>query len=87
MIRFTEYIKSVGLAERFSIQKIEESCGRRISQMICKDTSAWVKYVDRPSNYIMSRDSIYYEQNKELCEFEASYLLETQLEDGSFFDS
>ncbi|MBE5962745.1 MAG: hypothetical protein E7256_15435 [Lachnospiraceae bacterium] len=84
MIRFAEYIRSAGLSEQFSIQKVEECCGRRIDALLCKDTSKWVEYVDRPSNYIVSRDSLYYNQNKDLCEFEARYLLDTQLEDGSF---
>lgn len=84
MIRFAEYIRSAGLAEKFSIQKVEDSCGRRIDALLCKDTSAWGGYVDRPSTYISSRESIYYKQNKELCEFEVMYLLDQQLEDGSF---
>lgn len=54
----------------------------RLNQLVKKsiehDTTKWQFYGVRPSNYITSPNSIYYEDNKEIVHKELGYLLKTK---------
>ena len=61
-----------------------EKLRRQVSYNICDDKTVWAeKYVPKPSNFIMSRDSIFYQDNKEICDYECEFISESQLDDGS----
>ena len=42
------------------------------------------EYVAKPSNFINSRNSIFFADNAELAEAECGFIRQSQLEDGSF---
>lgn len=54
----------------------------KVKNAIEHDTSKWIYYVARPSNYITSPDSVLYAQNKEITDQEVQYLITTFPEDG-----
>lgn len=53
---------------------------------ICRDTSRWWEYIPRPSEFIKSRESRFYNADLEaICRAECEYIKSTQLPDGSFY--
>lgn len=57
----------------------------QVALNICKDTSKWNKeYVTLPSNFIMSKDSIFRDGNEELISEECRLIKECQQSDGSY---
>ena len=61
-------------------QKLQES----VHRLITADKSKWNAYVCKPSQFLTSRDSEYYEANKEIAEYECKFIMDTQLDDGSW---
>ncbi|MGM9598129.1 MAG: hypothetical protein ACI3XO_09990 [Eubacteriales bacterium] len=58
---------------------------QQIKHILTSDTSLWAtEYVCRPSLFIHSRASRFYEANKELCDFECRFISETQKPDGTW---
>lgn len=64
--------------------ELKEKLHASIHKLIVTDPSAWGGYVCRPSCFIRSRTSEYYEENREAAEKECAYLTNTQLPDGSW---
>lgn len=57
----------------------------QIDHILTRDTSVWAtEYVCKPSLFIHSRNSCFYAENKALCNFECSFISETQEQDGSW---
>ena len=52
--------------------------------MITAEPSKWGGYVCRPSQFMKSRDSVFYPENKEIAEYECGFITDTQLSDGSW---
>lgn len=71
-------IKKVGLAERYDVVDLEKKLKDTVSNSIEKDLSKWIYHSVRPSKYIKSPDSIYFEDNKEILFKELEYLIETR---------
>lgn len=52
---------------------------------ICTDTQKWAaEYVATPSTVMMTRESMFYEDNAQLAEYECDFIKNTQLADGGF---
>lgn len=57
----------------------------QIKHILTTDTSVWAtEYVCKPSSFIHSQSSRFYEENKELCDFECRFISETQESDGTW---
>lgn len=63
---------------------LKEKLEKSVNRLIVKNKSEWGGYICKPSQFIMSRKSAYYEQNKEMAEYECEFIAKTQLEDGSW---
>ena len=58
---------------------------QQIRHVLTWDTSVWsTEYACKPSLFIHSKDSPFYLQNKELCDFECEFLSQTQEADGTW---
>ena len=58
---------------------------QQVNQNICREPEKWfTEYVAKPSNFMNSRDSIFFADNAELAEAECGFIRQSQLEDGSF---
>lgn len=72
-------------AEQFDTDKLRETLLSRASAEICREPSRWeTEYVPKPSNYLQSRDSLFYAGNEALCAEECEFIRRCQLPDGSF---
>lgn len=62
-----------------------EKLKEEINNDISRETERWkTEYVCRPSMFINSRESMFFEDNKELIQKECELLTKAQLEDGSY---
>lgn len=74
-----------GLADELDIAELEQILVERIKKVMTWDTESWkTKYVCKPSNFFMSRDSYLYKSFAELAEQECSFIKEAQQPDGTW---
>ena len=59
-----------------------KALGGKIKKAIGEDETIWEQYGVRPSNFINSPSSVFYEDNAEMVEKELQYLLDTKPKDG-----
>lgn len=58
---------------------------KQVNNNITKNTEEWkTGYVCIPSFFFKTPDSIFYESNKELADYECEFIMTTQLDDGSW---
>lgn len=62
----------------FDYDKLNTLMGEKIEKAIEHDISKWQFYSVRPSNFIRSPESEYYELNKDIMEKELDYIIETK---------
>lgn len=62
------------------LDRIQDKLRKRIQDSIEHDISKWEFYGVRPSNYIISPESPYYGENKEIVEKELDYIIQTKPE-------
>lgn len=82
LMQYCEEAKDTTVIDLISIKdKLRE----QVKNSITLDTTSWkTSYICKPSQFLCSKDSIFYDDNKEISEFECEYIKETQLEDGSW---
>ncbi len=83
-IRMKEYIEEAGAVRLIPYNLLKEKLHETVNRLIEKDTSKWGTYACKPSQFLSSKDSEYYCDNKELCDFECDYIINSQLSDGSW---
>ena len=83
-IRMKGYIEKAGLTAEVPYDSLKEKLHAAVNKLIEKDTSKWGGYICKPSQFFNSKDSEYYEDNKEIAEFECEHIIGTQLSDGSW---
>jgi hypothetical protein len=75
-------IKQLGLSVRLDISHLSSVIKRRVDDAIVRDVSQWAHYNVRPSQFIHSPDSPFYEGNEDIIHRELDYLIETRQECG-----
>lgn len=75
--KLLEGIRAAGLDAKFDAGAFEEKLRKLVNASIVRDTSMWEGYSVRPSDYIASPGSIFYEGNEEIVSTELDYLIET----------
>ncbi|WP_040950719.1 hypothetical protein [Gorillibacterium massiliense] len=75
---FLDDIGQAGLSERFDATFLAEALAIRVNEAIERDPAKWPQYTMRPSVYISSPGSSYYNGNEEIVEKELDYLLDTR---------
>lgn len=84
-IRFCNYCREAGVTEKYHIPEIENNLRAIVIESMCKDTEKWkTDYVCLPSTYVDSPQSIFYEDIKQLADYQNDFILESMNEDGSF---
>lgn len=83
-IRLVEYVQLADETELFSLQAAQEKLQKLVKESIGDDAAAWEGYVCRPSHYALTRESPYYEANRQMAELEAQWMKGRQLPDGSW---
>lgn len=75
-------IKRLGLADRFDIEFLSASIKKHVDEAIVRDVLQWKNYCVRPSQFIHSPDSPFYEGNEYIVQQELDYLIDTRSENG-----
>lgn len=68
------------MPNRYNYSELQTRLNQLVKDSIEYDTSKWQFHTVRPSRYITSLNSIYYEDNKEIVHIELNYLLESKPE-------
>lgn len=67
------------------LNKIVSTLKYQVNKCICKDYNIWqTEYVCRPSFFIKTPDSIFYEDNKDLINYELDVIIKSLREDGTW---
>ena len=78
------YLSEAG-AQQFDLASLKAALLSRSQAELCREPDRWaVEYVPKPSDYIKSRDSIFYPGCEELCAEECKLIRGSQQPDGSF---
>lgn len=84
-VELYEYLKECGQWAGIASAEFEELVKKQISYVLTADTSVWsTEYVCKPSLFITSRESLFYLDNREICELECEFISKTQEEDGTW---
>lgn len=75
-------IAQVGLTSRFDYSSLMVKVKQLVYDSIERDTSQWVYYTRRPSDYINSPESIFYKDNEDIITKELDYLIDTRPQNG-----
>ncbi len=75
-------IERAKLSHIFKTSELKEALQNQVKKFIEKDTSKWNQYCYKPSAFITSKDSIFYEGNKEIIDVEIDNLLTKRNKDG-----
>lgn len=75
-----DIIQQLGLENKFDYEFLLQTVKKSVFDSIERDTSKWVYYGVRPSNYITSPDSTFYKDNEVIVQRELDYLVETRPE-------
>ena len=71
--------------ELLDIEEFNILLQQQIQHVITYDTSKWtVDYVCKPSLFIGDKTSDFYTKNKEICDYECEFILNTQKADGTW---
>jgi hypothetical protein len=75
-------LERAGLTSRYDYISLMEKVKKLVHTSIERDTSKWKNYSRRPSDYIDSPKSMFYEGNEEIVVKELDYLIQTRPENG-----
>lgn len=78
----TGYIKLINVMKKvnfegYNYDKMELRLKELVNNSIQRNTDQWPFYGYRPSDYIKSKDSIFYQDNKDIVEVELEFLFDT----------
>ncbi len=83
-IRFYEYCVSKGI-DLFDSNTFRNKLQEMVSSLITKDTQEWkTKYICKPSQFLLSSESIFYEDNREISQYETMFIINSLHADGSW---
>lgn len=83
-VRMLEYVEKAGLTDLIKYDLLKAGLHEAIKRFIVADKSKWGAYICKPSDFFNMKSSEYYEENREIAEYECEFILNTQLEDGSW---
>ena len=77
-----ETIQQLGIQGKFDYEFLLHTVKILVSNSIERNTSKWVYYGVRPSNYITVPGSIFYKNNEDIVQKELDYLIETRVKNN-----
>lgn len=84
-IRLMEYCQEAGETELVDLDALRAKLTGIVNRCITQDRAAWEKgYICKPSQFMRSKDSVFYRDNQEIAEYECEFMESAQLEDGSW---
>lgn len=84
-LRMYEYCIEAGVNDLFDMEQFRTMLTEQINLNICRDTDKWGReYVGMPSDFLTSKNSMFYSGNEEIAGQECEFLRNSQLADGSW---
>jgi len=83
-IRMKEYIEKANAITLIPYKELKQKLHDSVNKLIITDTNKWDAYMCKPSQFFNTRNSEYYEENKEISEYECEFIINSQLSDGSW---
>ena len=83
-IRMKEYIEKAGATDLVPYNELKSKLKESVNKLIVTDKTKWSAYMCKPSQFMSSRESEYYADNKDIAEYECDFIVNTQLSDGSW---
>ena len=84
-VELYEYLKESSMNSVLDLEEFRGLLQKQIQHVITYDTTKWaVDYVCKPSLFINSKTSDFYIENKEICDYECEFILDTQESDGAW---
>lgn len=84
-VELYDYLIEINLDYVIDIKEFQQLLHQQIKYILTYDTSLWNKeYVCKPSLFIHSKESSFYIENKEICNFECEFISNTQENDGTW---
>lgn len=85
-VRLFEYCRDTGETNLFDWSAFQNELAAQITASLTQDTSTWATdYICKPSLYINSPGSEFYEQNRDLAEYECDFI-ERSLKPEGYWD-
>ena len=84
-VELYDYLKESALHDILDLGEFRNLLQEQIHHVLTYDTSKWgVDYVCKPSLFIGTKKSDFYGHNRELCDYECEFILNTQNIDGTW---
>jgi hypothetical protein len=84
-VRMVQYCRMAGLADELSIDEVEKILQQKAHKLLAWDMDTWInKYVCKPSNFFMDKESFLYNNFSDLAEYECDFIVNTQSSDGTW---
>lgn len=84
-VRLFEYCQEAQATDVIDLPLLKERLQEKIPRSITQNTAEWeTSYICKPSHFFKNKDSVFYEDNKEMAEYECDFIIRTQQEDGSW---
>lgn len=83
-IRLMQYCEEAG-RDVIDVDALKKKLNLQLGHSITKNIAKWGKeYICKPSQFFNSSQSFFYLSNKDIADYECEYIINTQLEDGSW---
>ncbi|MFI3214207.1 MAG: hypothetical protein R3Y24_12810 [Eubacteriales bacterium] len=84
-IRMMEYIEASQETNNIDLSALRKKLKLQVENSITTNIAEWeTSYICKPSQFFNDKNSIFYEDNKIMAEYECDYIATTQLADGSW---
>ncbi|MGI5900576.1 MAG: hypothetical protein ACOX8S_11770 [Christensenellales bacterium] len=84
-VRLMESCEEADVANIFGLCAFREKMLKQVKDSITQNIVEWESsYICKPSQFLNSKDSIFYVDNKNIAEYECEHIAKTQLADGSW---
>lgn len=84
-IRYNEYCEKAGVADIFDANKMLNCLKNKVKSSINEHKEKWKdSYMCKPSQFMITPNSLFYIDNKELSDYEVEFIIETMNSDGTW---
>ena len=83
-VQMAEYIELAGV-DVIDLAAFKAKLRELVKECIEQDTSVWAtSYICKPSQFFRTKDSVFYSDNRATADYEAEFIVQTQLDDGTW---
>lgn len=83
-IHMADYIDQANVIDLVDYETLKSKLHESVNKLIETDKTKWGTYICKPSSFLNSKKSEFYNANKKIAEYESKYIINTQLENGSW---